>query len=105
MTNWTAVGIVGTLVVSLVGSLFAFIQASRSNKSASTSRTIELGITQLIDQYQEANAALAAETAACKEECARLRGEIRVLRRQVEEFRTTIDNQEAEIIRLTSQRG
>lgn len=103
--SWAEVGIIGTLVVSLSATLFGFIQANRSNKSASTSKTIELGITTLIDQYQEANAVLSEGVKACKDECKALKTKVELLEKEVSELKTQKDDHEVEIIRLKIKTG
>ena len=99
--------LVGSVVVSALGALFGLYQARKADRSANTTRTIELGVTTLIDQYQEANEQLRDQTHECTERCKALEAEVRVLKTQVDELRmvndqliTTLDNKNATIIRL-----
>lgn len=103
--NWTAVGIVGTLLLSLIGSLFGLYQARRADHSATTTRTIELGVKDLIDQYQEANSQLHTEVSECKGECATLRQENGQLKTDMADLERRYDNLEAEVIRLKQKAG
>lgn len=103
--NWTALGVVGSLVVSLLGAAFGFVQANRATKSASTTKTIELGVKDLIDQYQEANKNLHDEVEQCKGECSELRIELAQVRKELDAVLTHNDTLEAEVIRLKRKTG
>lgn len=103
--DWTAVGIVGTLFVSLLGSLFGLYQARKADRSASTTKTIELGVKDLIDQYQEQNKDLKDEVADCKSECATLRVELASVRVELANEKARRDDLEAEVIRLKIAAG
>lgn len=103
--NWAAVGVVGSLIVSFAGSLFVYLQARKADRSATVTKTIELGVTGLIDQYQEANKSLHDEVTECRNECRMLQDENRQLTEQVEVLKTRIDDHEAEIIRLQRKAG
>lgn len=103
--DWTAVGIIGTLIVSLMGSLFGLFQAREADKSATTTKTIELGVKDLIDQYQERQEELKSDVATCTAKCAALETEVQALRAELREAYTTHDNLEAQIIGLKRQVG
>ena len=104
--------LIGSVIVSGLGALFGLYQARKADRSATTTKTIELGVTNLIDQYQEANEQLRDETHECKERCKVLESEVRELRRQVYELKmvndhliTELDNNHATIIRLKNLVG
>lgn len=103
--DWTAVGIVGTLIVSLLGSLFGLYQARKADRSASTTKTIELGVKDLIDQYQEQNKDLKQEVTDCKMECSMLRTELAVVRIELQEEKGRREDLEAQVIRLKRVTG
>lgn len=103
--DWTAVGIIGTLLVSLMGSLFGLYQARKADRSATTTKTIELGVKDLIDQYQERQEELKVDVATCTAKCAALEAEVHSLREELRQVYTAHDNLEAENIRLKRQTG
>jgi len=103
--DWTAVGIIGTLIVSLLGSLFGLYQARRADRSATTTKTIELGVKDLIDQYQERQQELKADVEQCNAKCASLETELSEVRLKLRRAETHIDNLEAEVIRLKRETG
>jgi len=103
--DWTAVGIVGTLIVSLLGSMFGLYQARRADRSATTTKTIELGVKDLIDQYQERQAELKADVEECNQKVVVLETTLREVREKLRRAETHIDNLEAEIIRLKREAG
>lgn len=103
--DWTAVGIVGTLVVSLMGSLFGLYQARKADRSATTTKTIELGVKDLIDQYQERQQELKTDVEECNKKCAAVEAELNEVRAKLRQAETHIDNLEAEIIRLRRETG
>jgi hypothetical protein len=110
--NWVAAGVIVSGVVSVLASVIGYVNSRKADKSASTSRTIELGVKDLIDQYQEANEELRTEVTDCKGECAALRKENAALRAEVsavkeerETMERRLDNLEAELIRLKRKAG
>lgn len=103
--NWTAVSIVGTLILSALGSMFGLYQARKADRSAQFTRSIEVGVTSLVDQLQEEREELRKELAAARQRSTDLETqlratekEIRELRKQIQNLMTALDNQEAEII-------
>lgn len=103
--DWTVVGIVGTLFISLLGSLFGLYQARKADKSATTTKTIELGVKDLIDQYQERQKELKSDVEDCTEKCQKLQEQADALKVDLSRANTHIDNLEAEIIRLKRAAG
>lgn len=110
--NWTAVGIIGTLVVSFLGALFGLYQARKADRSATTTRTIELGVQDLVNQYRERNEELLDEVHECTGKCRELEAKVsaleaagRNLQVVIDDLRTSIDNKDAEIIRLRTKAG
>lgn len=95
----------GAVVVSAMGAVFGLYQARKADRSANTTKTIEIGVTQLVDQYQETNRELRVEIHEANEKCKSLQKEVFELQRKVENLETTIDNQHAEIIRLRRELG
>lgn len=103
--NWTAVGIVGTLLVSFLGAVFGLYQGRKAESSAKTTKTIELGVKDLVDQYRERNEELLDEVHECTGKCKELEATVRNLQVVVDKLRTQIDNKDAEIIRLRTKAG
>lgn len=106
------IALVGSVIVSAAGAIFGLYQARKADRSANTTKTIEIGVKDLIDQYQEANkdqkveiTELKEETHRCTERCKAMESEIRALKRKVEDYKTVIDNKDAEIIRLMRRLG
>lgn len=98
--DWTAVGIVGTLVVSLLGSLFGLYQGRKADKSATTTETIELGVKHLIDQYQERQKELKDDVDLCNKRCQDLQKQTDALKAELSKANTHIRNLESKIVRL-----
>lgn len=103
--DWTVVGIVGTLFVSLLGSLFGLYQARKADRSATTTKTIELGVKDLIDQYQERQKELKSDVEECTNRCRALQEQAETLRSELAKATTHIDSLEAEVIRLKRAAG
>lgn len=93
--DWSAVGIVGTLCVSFIGAVFGLVQARKADKSASTSKTIELGVRDLIDQYQERLRELKEDIDECSARCLQLEADLG-------EARSSLHNARMEIAELRS---
>lgn len=109
--NW-AIG--GTLAGAVVAGIFALIQAKiadrrarDADRSATTTKTIELGVTELINQYREANEelrdALHEMRQLRRETDSKLRvatAELAQAHTLIETLRTENDDLQSEIIRL-----
>jgi len=115
-TNWAVVGsLIGAVIAGVFGTIAAVIadrRAKSATKSEQTTKTIEIGITELINQYRQANEELrdeVHEVTAMKDrlesDMARLRAELTVAKKMMEEMVTEKDNLEAEIIRLKLKCG
>ena len=92
-------------VITLAGTLATLIAARASARRASATETIKLGVTQLVDQLQEELGRSHREMEECRGECAALRVEVGRLRDRVEQQTGTIEDQQAEIIRLMRKAG
>ena len=103
--NWTALGIVGTLVVSFVTAVFGLYQARKADTSATTTATIELGVRNLVDQYREANDELREDVKKHEGHVRMLEAQVRELRSEVDRLSTIVDDREANIIRLKRELG
>src|SRR5688500_6763397 len=99
------IAMIGAVVVSAMGAVFGLYQARKADRSASTTKTIEIGVKDLVDQYQEANKELREETRNCAERCKALEQELLSLRIKVEQLDVVVDNKNAEIIRLRRKLG
>jgi protein subunit release factor A len=125
--NWP---IIGALGVAVVTGIFALIQAQiatksardanaariKADNSANTTKLIETGVTDLINQYRSRVEELLDDIHECSTAKDALeqkfRGEIRVLEakvltltRELHEALTTLDNMESENIRLKIKAG
>jgi septal ring factor EnvC (AmiA/AmiB activator) len=103
--DWQIIAVIAVPIVSLVASLFAYLQARKADKSATFTKHIELGVTELVDQLQEEREVMREQIADCRGDCARLERSIEQLTRKVSTLKTIIDNKDAEIIRLSRQAG
>lgn len=106
------IAVLGAVIVSAMGAIFGLYQARKADKSATTTKTIELGVKDLIDQYQETNkdlreqvVALKQEVAACKERESLVEAELHSIKDIVETLITKLDNKDAEIIGLKRRLG
>lgn len=103
--NWVAAGVIVSGLVSVIASAVGYVNSRRADKSASTTRTIELGVKDLIDQYQEANRGLHDDLVDCQGKCAAVQEENRELRSELEDLQRRYDNLEADVIRLKRKAG
>lgn len=106
------IAIIGSVVVSALGAIFGLYQARKADKSATTTRTIEIGVKDLVDQYQEANRELREQVHECNQSCLALKEEVASLKLEVASLKeesgrkdAIIDNKDADIIRLKRQLG
>lgn len=106
------VAILGSVIVSALGAVFGLYQARKADRSATTTRTIELGVTQLVDQYRKANEELVNQTKSCTQRCAALETKSREqdqkiegLEARVDELTTEVQKKDDEIRRLKIQLG
>lgn len=99
------IAVLGAVIVSAMGAIFGLYQARKADRSATTTKTIELGVKDLIDQYQEANKELRDDTKECHERCKVLELKVVSLNFKVERLETILDNRDAEIIRLKRTLG
>lgn len=104
--------IIGSVVVSAMGAIFGLYQARKADKSATTTKTIELGVTQLIDQYRKSNQELAEEQHNCNERCAALElkareqdEKIEYLQDKVDTLESTIEEKDTQIFALKMKYG
>lgn len=102
-TNWAAIGTVGTLIVAIITTIFGYLQARKADRSASTTKTIELGVTELIDQYRQTLAETDARAHNCEKKCEELAERNELLEQELIEMQTQLDNHEAQIIRLQNE--
>ena len=118
--NWT---VAAPLIIAVLAGVFALAQAKiadrrakAADESATTTKTIELGVTELINQYRSANEELRDEVhevtqmkdvleRKMKEEIRQLRAEIAALREELQSKITECDNFEAENVRLRIKAG
>lgn len=114
--NWT---IAVPLIVAVVAGVFALAQARMADKrakeadsSASTTKTIEIGVTDLVNQYREANEELRDEVHQLSTRCRELSETIRGFEAQIAQFKkeldvreTQLDNAQATIIGLKRRVG
>lgn len=114
--NWT---IAVPLIVAVIGAGVALWQARTADKrardadtSASATKTIEIGVTDLVNQYREANEELRDEVHHLAERCRELTEAMRVLETQIAQFKkeldvrdTQLDDAQSEIIRLRRRLG
>lgn len=114
-----SIGVIGALVISAFGAASGFymsIKAERSKraadrsqseaaKSANVAKTVELGVTQLIDQLQEERQDLRVEVSECKGRCTDLEQQVVELRREVDDLKAILDDRDAEVIRLKGRLG
>lgn len=99
------VAALGAVVVSAMGAVFGLYQARKADRSATTTRTIELGVNELVNQYRETNEELRAEVHALQTELATTNERVKDLERQVENFRAIVDEKDVEILRLKHELG
>lgn len=99
------VAIIGSVFVSAMGAVFGLYQARKADRSATTTKTIEIGVTTLIDQYQEANKDLRENVEKLTVQVKDQEKKIHNLEREVEDLKTIVDNKDAEIIRLKRELG
>jgi len=118
--NWT---VAGPLIVAILAGVFALAQAKiadrrakEADQSATTTKTIEIGVTELINQYRAANEELRDEVhevtelknrleRKMQEELRLLRAELAATRQALEEMTVRADNFEAENVRLRIKAG
>lgn len=103
--DWTAFSIIGTLAVSLLGALFGLYQARKADRSATTTKTIELGVKDLIDQYQERQRELKEDVAECNARCSALSMQAESERAKLQEALIVIGELRSEISRLEALTG
>ena len=102
--DWVAVaGVSGTLVVSILGSSFGLYQARKADKSVTTTKTIELGVRDLIDQYQEHQKEMRIELDACSKRNAELQDNDGKLRESLGRALITIADLTQEVSRLSGE--
>lgn len=111
--------VVVPLLAAVVAGAFALWQAKIADRrakdatsSANTTKTIELGVTDLINQYREANEELRDEIHELNNLRTSLESDMRVMRAEVNEVRNALehcetekDNLQAEIVRLKIKAG
>ena len=104
----TDLGIIIPLVVSMIGSAVAVYQS----RSTTTSKTLELGVVNLVDQLQEEMAGQRAQVKDCNDRCQGLEARVAELEQQVSDLtdhnahlETENDDYSAEIIRLKRKAG
>lgn len=126
MSGWQVVSIVGSLVVGAIGAVAGIvfsIQTQRradkvegdrraTEKAKTDTETIRMGVVDLVGQYREANEELRDEVHECRGACdalrdelGQVRAEMQVMRDAYDRMETTLDDREAEIIRLKQKAG
>jgi chromosome segregation ATPase len=101
-----------TATASVIAALLATWQGRRAERSADSSRKIELAVTDFVDQLQEEREVLLDQIAALERRVTQLRADLdeakedlRAARDQLQEASHTIELREAEIIRLRRKVG
>lgn len=104
--------VLGAVIVSAMGAVFGLYQARKADRSATTTRTIEIGVKDLVDQYQEANKDLREQVQELLNKHKEQDAEIRELKNMVHELKlineqliTELDNKNSDIIRLKNLAG
>jgi protein subunit release factor A len=114
--DWSTVG---ALVVAIIAGVFALVQAQIAAKgaknadtSANTTKIIETGVTDLIDQYRSRVEELVDDLHEARGLEEKFQRELRVLKAKIGTLKTdlqtaltTIDNLESENIRLKIKAG
>lgn len=99
------IAILGAVLVSAMGAIFGLYQARKADKSASTTKTIELGVKDLVDQYRETNEELRDQSHDCEERCTKLETKVATLERKVNNLEFLVEDKDMEIIRLKIKLG
>lgn len=99
------IAILGAVFVSALGAVFGLYQARKADKSAVTTKTIELGVKDLVDQYRETNEDLRTQSHACEDRCTKLEDKVSVLERKVNNLEFLVEDKDMEIIRLKLKLG
>jgi uncharacterized protein YlxW (UPF0749 family) len=94
-----------TATSSVVAAVLATWQGRRAERSAKSTRVIEVGVTALVDQLQEERERLARQVAELEKRVAELRRELDEARDELREAAHAVEVREAEVIRLKRLAG
>jgi predicted nucleic acid-binding Zn-ribbon protein len=86
--------IIGSVIVSGLGAIFGLYQARKADKSASTTKIVEIAVRDLVDQHQEDNKALRDQAATREVRVTALQAEVHALEDEVHELRSKVNSLE-----------
>ena len=92
-------------IVTLVAALISVWGARRADRSASATKTLELGVTGLVNELQEERDTYRQAARDCEGRCRELDAAIRGLEDKVEELKRMIIEKDGTIERLRREAG